>query len=300
MKVLILGASGQLGQDLIRQNPYGWQLVPTGRADVDVTQPETVIASLEQHRPDVVINCAAYNLVDLAEKEPQQAFASNAIGVKHLAEQCQARRILLVQVSTDYVFGGESNRNTPYTEEDVPSPIGTYGMSKRMGEINTFRFCPDHHLIIRTCGLYGMHGAGGKGKNFPKIIFDATTTKDPARLAKPFNVVTDEVGTPTFCEDLARGIFALLEKGCRGLFHVTNTGFCSRLECATEIARFAQEKGFSPRFPGPTTQVSYGLPTRRPEYAVLSNEKFLKAVGWKLPDWKDALRRYLELLVVGL
>ncbi|MCX7667187.1 MAG: dTDP-4-dehydrorhamnose reductase [Gemmataceae bacterium] len=297
MKILLFGSQGQLGQDLLRTFPKDWSVVPLTRTEADLTQADSISSVLERTNPNVVVNCAAYNLVDLAEKDPQAAFATNALGVKALAEQCHTRHILLVQISTDYVFGGEANRQTPYTEQDPPSPIGIYGMSKRMGEIYTQRYCPDHHLIVRTCGLYGLHGAGGKGKNFPKIIFEVATTQDPDRLAKPFQVVTDEMGTPTYCADLAWGIVALLLQKSRGIFHVTNSGSCSRWECAQEICRLAEQSGFPVRYPSKTTQAEYGLAARRPAYAVLSNEKFRQQVGTILPDWKDALARYFAALL---
>ena len=167
MKIAVLGAQGQLGRDLCPR--LSGDVLPLSRADLDLEKPETIAAYFAAHRPDVFINCSAYNFVDKAETDPDAAFRVNAWGVRALAEACRAAGVYLVHFSTDYVFGLDTNHRTPLTETDAPGPVSVYGLSKLAGEYLVRSICPQH-LVIRTCGLYGVWGSGGKGSNFVETM----------------------------------------------------------------------------------------------------------------------------------
>ena len=160
MKTAVIGANGQLGRDLCPRLPG--EVIPLTRTDADLTNPELLRATLTALRPDVVINCAAYNFVDKAESEPETAFAVNAWGVRNLALLCRDLDSTLVHFSSDYVFGLDAERRQPWLETDAPSPVSAYGLSKLTGEY-VVQAARSEHLAIRTCGLYGTWGSGGKG-----------------------------------------------------------------------------------------------------------------------------------------
>ena len=230
-----------------------------------------------------VFNCAAYNFVDRAESEPAAAFAVNAAGVRDLALVCRELACVLVHFSTDYVFGLNEARQTPYTEDEAPGPVSVYGTSKLAGEYMVRTLCPKH-FIIRTCGLYGHRGRGGKGDNFVQKM---------VRLGeedKTLRVVADQRCTPSYTADVAALAVALVETGKYGLYHGTNAGDCTWYEFAKEI--------FSIRSIGasltPVTTVDFGAVARRPHYSVLSTAA-LQGLG--LPTvrpWQEALQEYLE------
>jgi dTDP-4-dehydrorhamnose reductase len=277
-KVAIVGAAGQLGQELVRRLPpemvLGWS-----RCDCDLTRTDTLRSALAAARPGLVINCAAYNLVDQAEAEPAAAFAVNAFGVKALAEACRDLDIVLVHFSTDYVFGLEGFRPEPYTESAPPGPISIYGLSKLAGEYLVRALCP-RHFVIRTCGLYGRHGIGGKGTNFVETMLRL------AREGKPLRVVDDQVLTPTSAADLADATLRLLDTGVFGLYHLTNQGQTTWFEFAQTIFELA---GVSADLT-PITTAEYPRPARRPAYSVLGTEHLHVP---RLRPWREALAAYL-------
>lgn len=277
-KVAIVGAAGQLGQELVRRLPpemvLGWS-----RRDCDLTRTDTLRSALAAARPGLVINCAAYNLVDQAEAEPTAAFAVNAFGVKALAEACRDLDIVLVHFSTDYVFGLEGFRPEPYTESAPPGPISTYGLSKLAGEYLVRAICP-RHFVIRTCGLYGRHGIGGKGTNFVETMLRL------AREGKPLRVVDDQVLTPTSAADLAEATLRLLDTGVFGLYHLTNQGQTTWFEFAQTIFDLA---GVSADLT-PIRTAEYPRPARRPAYSVLGTEHLHVP---RLRPWREALAAYL-------
>jgi dTDP-4-dehydrorhamnose reductase len=276
MPIAILGADGQLGRDLCAK----LSALPLRRTDCDLARSETVAPAVERAAADVLVNCAAYNLVDRAESEPEAAFAVNALGTRHLARACAARGTKLVHFSTDYAFGRDP-RDTPFGEADAPGPVSAYGVSKLGGE--HFALASGQNLVIRTCGLYGAHGVGGKGGNFVETMLRL------AREGKPLRVVNDQRCTPTYTVDLADATRALIERGATGLVHVTSGGDCTWFEFAQEIFRLA---GLKPNL-APITSAEFGAAARRPAYSVLSNAK-LHALGVNpLRHWKDALAAYL-------
>src|SRR5262245_6590473 len=201
MKFAILGANGQLARDLAPRLPG--EVVPLPRSQADLTRPDSLRQALAPLRADVVINCAAYNFVDKAESEPEAAFAANAWGVRNLALLCRELDCVLVHFSSDYVFGLDEQRQTPYGETDAPGPVSVYGLSKLAGEYLVRSNCPKH-FVIRTCGLYGLWGSGGKGTNFVETMLRL------AGQGKPLRVVADQICTPSYTVDVAAATVSLL------------------------------------------------------------------------------------------
>lgn len=280
MRIAVLGAAGQLGRDLCPRLPG--EVVPLSRDEIDLGRPETIPAYLAANRPDVLVNCAAYNFVDKAETEPEAAFAVNGLGVRLLARACSAAGVKFVHFSTDYVFGLDAARTTPLTEDDPPGPVSAYGLSKLVGEY-AVRMADPNHLVIRTCGLYGRWGSGGKGGNFVETMLRV------AVQGKPLRVVNDQWCTPSYTVDVAETSAALIRAGASGLFQVTNADSCTWYEFAGEIFR---RSGLKPDL-APITSAEFGAPARRPPYSVLSNAK-LASVGVPAPrPWRSALGAYL-------
>jgi dTDP-4-dehydrorhamnose reductase len=280
MRYAVIGAAGQLGRDLCPRLPG--EVIPLGRDCADLTRPDQLRATLTEVRPDVVINCAAYNLVDKAESEPQAAFAVNACGVRDLAAACRDQGLLLVHLSTDYVFGLDETRRTPWSEDDAPGPLSVYGASKLAGEYLARATWP-RHLVVRTCGLYGVWGSGGKGSNFVETMLRLATAERDLR------VVTDQQCTPSYTVDVAAATVSLLQAGRTGLIHVTNAGSCSWFEFARTIFALA---GLKPRLT-PITASEYGAAARRPAYSVLSTQAYQALKLPPLRSWQDALVAYL-------
>lgn len=280
MKIAILGAHGQLGGELVRL--LGSAALPFSHADLDVTQPASVAAQFDRQSFDAVINCAAYNAVDLAETEGDAAFRGNALGPCVIAECCQRQGIPLVHISTDHVFGQDVERRTPYVETDAPGPLGAYGRSKLAGEELVRTTCA-RHFILRTCGLYGWHGRSGK-RNFVETMLKL------GREMSELRVVADQRCTPTSTHDLAEAIIELLATPEYGTYHVTNSGDCSWAEFATEILRIAN----LPTVVIPITTPEYGAKAPRPAYSVLNCEKLAGVIGRPLRPWGEALHLYLS------
>jgi dTDP-4-dehydrorhamnose reductase len=281
MKYALLGATGQLGRDLGPR--LTGEVVALTRAQADLTRPEALQAVLGELRPDAVINCAAYNFVDRAENEPPAAFAVNAWGVRDLARICRALDCRLVHFSSDYVFGLDAGRTVPYQETDAPGPVSAYGLSKLAGEYLLRAVCPKH-FAIRTCGLYGVWGSGGKGGNFVETMLRL------AREGKPLKVVADQTCTPSYTVDLAEAVAALVQTDRYGLYHLTNAGSCSWYEFARTIFDLAQV----PANLTPITSQEYGAPARRPSYSVLDMGAY-EALGLRAPrPWQEALAAYLR------
>jgi dTDP-4-dehydrorhamnose reductase len=281
VKIAVLGAGGQLGRDLCPR--LSGEVVPLGRRQIDIDRPETVAPALAALRPDVVVNCAAYNLVDKAESEPDVAFRTNAWGVRELARACRGLSAYLVHLSTDYVFGLDADRRTPLTEDDPPGPVSVYGLSKLAGEYLVRSTCP-RHLVVRTCGLYGAWGSGGKGGNFVETML---------RLAgegKPLRVVNDQRCTPTYTADLAVAVAGLIERNAEGLYHVTSSGDCTWYEFAAETFR---QTGVRADLT-PITSEERNDPARRPAYSVLATGKLERTGLPQTRPWTEALAAYLR------
>lgn len=272
--ILVVGANGMLGRDLVAL------LGDRGRGididDVDITSSESVFKVIGNLKPEVVINCAAYTNVDGCESDIETAMAVNGEGVAYLAMACKDIGALLVQVSTDYVFDG--GKGSPYVEDDAPCPLSVYGESKLAGEMNA-AFCPEH-LIVRTQWLYGLHG-----KNFVETMLALGAEKD--ELA----VVDDQIGSPTWTIDLARAIMALIDNGCRGVYHAADSEYCSWNEFAKAIF---EEAGLNVTV-RPMTTTELNRPARRPLYSTLECGRLTGDTGFKPQTWRNALREYLKL-----
>jgi dTDP-4-dehydrorhamnose reductase len=281
MKIVVLGSGGQLGRDLVPR--LQGEVLAWTRAEADLTRPRDLRDALGAARPDVVINCAAYNLVDRAESRPEDAFAVNAWGVGDLAAACHDLGCTLVHLSTDYVFGLDAGRRTPWAETDAPGPCGVYGLSKWAGEGLVRALCP-RHFVVRTCGLYGVWGSGGKGGNFVETMLRL------AGQGRPLRVVADQTCTPTYTADLAAAVAALLPTGRSGLYHLTNSGECTWHEFAAAIFELA---GVTADLT-PITAAEFGAAARRPTYSVLANRAYAAEGLPPLRPWREALAAYLD------
>jgi dTDP-4-dehydrorhamnose reductase len=276
MKILITGAEGMLGHDIVRVLEGKHRLIQTTLADLDICNAYQTTELMALQAPDCVINCAAYTNVDGCETDASNAFGANAEGVKNLALACRRTGAKLLHISTDYVFDGAGQR--PYVEEDEVNPVSVYGQSKLAGE----RFVQeilDNYAIIRTEWLYGLHG-----KHFVGRILELAEERDT------LEVVDDQKGTPTATADLALAIEALLAVPARGIYHVTNAGSCSWCVFAQKILAIA---GSQTRVL-PISSERLARPARRPAYSVLDCSKFTRETGHILLPWEQALENYMN------
>jgi dTDP-4-dehydrorhamnose reductase len=280
MRFGVLGAAGQLGSDLCLRLPG--EVIPLSRAEIDLTIHEPIPDAVAALKLDVLVNCAAYNFVDRAETEPDAAFAVNAWGVRALARACQLSGVRLVHFSTDYVFGLDRDRTTPFTEVDPPGPVNVYGLSKLAGEYLARAQCPNA-LVIRTCGLYGLRGRGGKGGNFVETMLQM------AREEMPIRVVDDQRCTPSYTVDVAEATAALIGIGAMGLYHVTNAGFCTWYDLAREIF---DRSGLKPNLTS-IASAELGTFATRPSFSVLFSANLAARGLPTLRSWADALGAYL-------
>lgn len=278
-RIVVLGGYGQLGSELMAR--LGDRGVALGREDVDITDAAALTAALTKAAPSCVINCVAYNLVDKAEDDCNSAFAVNTWGAHKIARWCDAHHIPLLHISTDYVFGQDQFRASPYVESDARQPLCVYGESKSMGESMVLQCCPQS-WIVRTCGLYGRRATKVKG-NFVETMLRL------GRERPEFKIIHDQRCTPTNAGDLAAALIELLQRGPFGVYHATNSGDCSWYEFAQEIFRLA---GLSPRVI-PITTEEYGAKAPRPRYSVLNCEKLAGVLGLPLRPWQAALADYL-------
>lgn len=283
MRILITGANGQLGTDLqaaLRDR----DVIPLTHADLDVTDHDRVMETVARHKPDLVINTAAYHKVDECESFPEKTFVVNTFGPRNLAFACRAHDAALVHLSTNFVFDGKAAR--PYTETDLPGPLSVYGASKLAGEYFVRAILPRHY-IIRTTGLYGAAGRGGvgKGMNFVETMLRV------GRERKRVKVVDDQIMTPTFTGDLAGAIRRLIVTGAHGLYHITNAGACSYYA----FARAIFEKAGLKVDVQPITTAEYGAPAQRPLYSVLDNSRLHRLGIPPLRPWNEALEAYLSI-----
>jgi dTDP-4-dehydrorhamnose reductase len=258
------------------------QIVSLGRDVVDLADADCVNDALLAASPELVINAAAYNFVDRAEDEHEQAFAVNARGPWALARACAALDVPLVHVSSDYVFGRDMQRAAPYTESDAPGPMNEYGRCKLAGESFVQAVCPKHY-VLRTCGLYGRAVSAGKG-NF--VVTMLRLGRDRGTVS----VVDDQWCTPTSAGDLAGWIAELIVTNKYGLYHATNSGSTTWCRLATEIFRCA---GMTVEVL-PITTAQFGARANRPGYSVLDCSKLTAAIGRSLRPWKAALAEYLK------
>jgi dTDP-4-dehydrorhamnose reductase len=266
-----------LGSDLMLRLARAHDVVGRDVDAFDIVSENDCRRVVQECSPEVVINAAAYTNVDGCETNREVCLAVNAVGVKNIALACRGRGITLVHFSTDYVFDGR--KRTPYGETDAPAPLNVYGVSKLEGE-RYLQALGESYLLIRTAWLYGRHG-----KNFVKTILEK------ASVVKTLEVVDDQVGSPTCTRDLAAAVELLIERGHRGVFHVTNRGRCSWYEFACEILKYAGVTDVTVR---PVGTGKLSRPALRPAWSVLSGRKFRAESGMMMPTWRRSLRDYLE------
>lgn len=277
MRVLLVGGSGTLGQDLQAVfGESGHETFAPPHKDVDLLYPDRLRKALDVTGADAVVNAAALADVDRCEREPDLAFQVNGDGVRYLAAVCRERNVHLVQVSTDYVFDGK--KGEPYLESDKVKPIQVYGKSKLNGERNALQTA-GKAAVVRTSWLFGRHG-----KNFANRVIQA------AREGGEVKAVEDWFGSPTSTVDLSRAILALVEKGATGTFHVTNPGVQSRLEQAREILAAIGEHRATITPVAAATLLN--LPARRPRYTALASER-LAPLGLTVRDRAAAVREFV-------
>ena len=259
--------------------------VPLPRQVADLNQPSVVATTIEQVRPDAVINCAGWTAVDDAEAASTECHAVNAIAVGEIAKACNNIHATLVQVSTDYVFGADLNRSTPFSETDLPGPLNVYGASNLAGEEAAIQ--AKKHLIIRTSGLYAANDLGPvRGRNFADTMLCLAAEKQHVR------VVSDQHCTPSFVPHVADGILDLLRHQATGLFHVVNNGSTTWHGFACELFQAA---GIDITTQGiPTDEYPTAAP--RPRFSVLSTNKFEITAGRPLPNWRTGIAEYVKAM----
>lgn len=278
MKILITGSNGMLGHDLIEVLKDNHELLLTTSKTLDITDGDSVMDFIVKSNPDIVINSAAYTDVDGCESNPDLAYNVNGEGVKNLALACREVDCPLVHISTDYVFNGQNDR--PWVEDDEIGPISIYGKSKLKGEEHIKEIL-EKYFIVRTAWLYGVNG-----RNFPRTMLEL------AQNHSEITVVYDEVGTPTYTPDLAKGISKLIETDYYGTYHLTNSGNCSWCE----FARYIFEVADVDVNVIPVTASEFARPAPRPSYSVLENKNWIEKGFKPLRSYKEAIKEYIELI----
>ena len=280
--VAVVGAGGHLGAAMVREFQSECQVTAFDRLALDITDPTAVNARLAAVRPTVIVNCAAYNLVDAAETHPIEALQTNAFGVRALARAARSLDATLVHYSSDFVFDGRAT--TPYTEQDRPNPRSVYAASKMLGE--WFAEDAPRSYVLRVESLFGGFSNGVPAKGSVAAIVNALRAGNAAR------VFEDRTVSPTYVPDAIRATRLLLESGATpGLYHCVNSGSCTWLEFGREAAR---QLGVEPRFEI-VRQSDLSFAAERPQYCALSNGK-LAASGVPMPAWQEALGSYLATL----
>lgn len=284
MKVLILGKTGQLGEQLfVQAENYKHTAIAFSHDELDITDSKTVERAIKSSHPEAVLNATAYHVVADCEIYPEKAFLVNTIAVRNIAEITDRLSIPFVTYSTDYVFDGK--KGSLYTENDLPTPVQTYGVSKVAGEYMALAY-NSNSIVIRSSGVYGgKHGSHSKKGNFALNILKEN---DKVTL----EVSSEQIVNPTYSADLAQATFELIKhKYVGGIYHLANEGYCSWAEFAAEIMRIVGSK--TKIIPVDRSGQSGGA--RRPLFSALKNTRAAK-LGIKLPSWQDAIRRYIITL----
>ena len=283
MKIALIGSDGQLGTDIIKYfKDKDADITGLTISDIDVCDRNICNDVLFRLKPNLIISTAAFHQVDVCEDEVAKAFEVNVGGLKNLAEIALSIDAALMHFSTDFVFGGYE-KSAPFTEDDCPSPVSVYGISKLAGEY-VLRYMMKKYYLLRVCGLYGHAGSLGKGYNFVELMVRL------ANEGKDIKVVDDQILTPTSTKDIAEKLYELIQTEKYGLYHLTNSGSCSWYEFACEIFKQA---GLAPNI-SPTTSDAFASKAKRPAYSVLDN-KNLRAAGLAdLRPWKESLADYIK------
>ncbi len=291
--ILLIGKNGQVGWELQHSLVPRGRVVALDRAQMDLTQPDAIRSTIRSVSPDIIVNAAGYTAVDKAEEEPDLVMQVNATAPGVIAEEARRINALLVHYSTDYVFDG--TRSTPYVEEDEPNPVNTYGKSKLAGE-QAIVAAGCTHLILRTSWIYSA-----RGTNF------VLTMLRLAREKKEIAVVTDQIGSPTWARTLAISTAELIEKADQrrndgGTYHLSASGYASRLDFASEILTTAKktsgaETGWAEL--RPTTTANYPLPATRPLNAATSKARIKNRFGIEMPGWETQLHQFIGELITS-
>lgn len=282
MKILITGANGMLAKSVKKRLEKGNELICTDVTELDITKEEDVLKFVADNKPDYIINCAAFTAVDKAETAGEIVEKINANGPENLAKAAKENGSVLVHISTDYVFGGDLDVEKDYKEEDSKNPVTAYGITKLKGE-EQIQANTEKYYIFRTAWLYG------EGNNFVRTMLNLGETKDE------ISVVDDQHGSPTYAEDLANMIAEAIEKKIPyGIYHATNQGYITWYDFTKAIFELA---GITCKVNPVTTedyiQMMKITQAKRPKNSQLSKEKLL-AQGIEIPEWKEALKRYLK------
>jgi dTDP-4-dehydrorhamnose reductase len=285
MKILLLGANGQLGSDIFRKNlmrDNPMEIIAWQRHNLDITNKEELQKKLKEQPFDVLLNCTSYHNTDHAEKTADMAFLINAFCVKEMAQICKEKNARFVHISTDYVFSHHPD-NQPLTELDIPSPLNVYGASKLMGE-SLAESAHDDTLIFRVASLFGIMGASGKGGNFVETMLRIGREKGKLR------VISDQTMSPTSTASIAEVILKAIHMQIpSGVYHTVNSGTASWYEFAKEIIQHA---GVNANVE-PMLAADYPSVAVRPSFSALNNNKLAKLVG-PIPSWQSALDSYLR------
>ena len=282
MNILVTGANGQLGNEmqlLARENLQHTYFF-TDVQELDICDEQAVYAYVSEHKIDIIVNCAAYTAVDKAEDNVELCDKLNNIAPGYLARAAQANGAAMIQVSTDYVFDGTAH--IPYTEEEPTCPASVYGSTKLAGEQNVMDHC-EKAMVIRTAWLYSIYG-----NNFVKTMIRLGQERDS------LGVIFDQIGTPTYANDLAQAIFAAINKGVvRGIYHFSDEGVCSWYDFTIAIHRLA---GIASCKVKPLHTADYPAKAPRPHYSVLDKTKIKDTFGIEIPHWEESLKRCINQL----
>ncbi|MFM7715806.1 MAG: dTDP-4-dehydrorhamnose reductase [Microcystis sp.] len=286
-KVLLIGAKGQVGQELQVTLQSLGEVISIGREELDLTNSEKIGQLIREIHPDYLVNAAAYTAVDKAETEPDLAYSINAIAPKIMAESAEKIQAKFLHISTDYVFDGR--KNTPYLETDLTNPLGVYGQSKLRGE-EEIKTVNSQAIILRTAWVYGSYGKS----NFVKTMLRLGKEREELK------VVVDQVGSPTWAKDIATAITHLLINvdNPPGIYNFTNSGVASWFDLTKAIFEEAKISGIPLKIQRviPITTAEYPTPAVRPAYSVLSGQKISQQLGYIPPYWRDSLKAMLNQL----
>lgn len=274
--VLVTGATGQLGSDIVKElNSRGIHNIGIGSADLDITDDEAVFNFFNSYKFSYVIHCAAYTKVDMAEDDKDTNYSINVHGTSNIVSQCYKYNIPMMYFSTDYIFGGDGDK--PYKEDDKANPLGEYANAKYQAEQEVKKL--NRYYIVRISWVFGKNG-----NNFIKTMIKLSETK------KELNIVSDQIGSPTYTVDLASAVSDMIGTEKYGVYHLTNEGYVSWADFAREIFKKINKDIVV----HDVTTEEYNAKAKRPKNSRLDKSKYLNAGFKKMPTWQDALDRYLK------
>ena len=282
MNILITGSKGQLAAEFQKSlQGRNYTVTALDKHELDITDMTAVSDTVSRISPDVIVNCAAYNYVDNAENDFDSAFKVNAFGVKNLAVSCREHSVLLIHFSSDYVFDGR--KEDFYNEEDETNPISRYGESKLQGE-NFLKQESPEYILFRVSWVFG------KGRQ--NFLYKLSEWAKDKRILK---IVYDQISVPTFTEDIVSVTLFAIQKGLRGLYHLTNSGYATRYE----VARYFLERLNMDTIILPVQSDIFPSPAKRPFFSVMSNKKISRDLDIAIPDWRLGIDRYIRTMFEG-